>query len=156
MVILNFWQNFVPGDLLLQDLDIHKYCWATVLRDTIWVASSEASWEKRVSKVRFIIELIHSALCSTFSYFPLSLQLRVSPLFPDKQLNSWMRIGWRLPFKLLFRLWLSWSWPTGYQSLHVSVRAVSQQFNSIKHLYQTSSCSFHVLSLILVYLPSCQ
>lgn len=89
-------------------------------------------------------------------YSLLSLQPRVSPLFPDKRLNSWMRIGWRLPFSLLFRLWLSWSWPTGYQSYHMSVRAVSQQFNSIKHLYQTSSCSFHSLSLILVYLPSCQ
>lgn len=33
-------------------------------------------------------------------YSSLSLQLRVSPLFPNKWLNSWMRIGWRLPFSL--------------------------------------------------------
>lgn len=56
------------------------------------VATAVSLWSimgQNASKARLIIGLVNSASCNTFRYFPLSLQPRLSPLFP--QMAQWLK-----------------------------------------------------------------
>lgn len=122
-------------------------CWASKVN---WILENSQRSQDKLE-----IALMNSALGGTLTTYLCHSTMRfaISSWETAQQLNKKRQKTSFIPFSFLpFRLWLSWGWPTGYQSFHVSTEPISQQSNSIKHLYQKSSFPIHSQSVILFYL----